>query len=164
MMLPRMTCAAYHPDAGYVYASGTGVYGLSTIGITTTAIISSSSIPPPIAVYLGCARCLPPPGARTSSSGGHQDNMTLCCSGRVAIVAVANAFYSVPCYLTRSGVGGVGLSNNVQSVTAMKIASFAQSSQVHPVIAVEILADANSISTRASSYSTSDENLMRPIT
>ena len=157
--LPRMTCAAYHPDAGYVYASGTGVYGLFTIGITTAI---SSSISPPIAVYLGCARCLPPPGARTSSSGGHQDNMTLCCSGRVAIVAVANTFYSVPCYLTRSGVGG-GVSSNVQSVTAMKIASFGQSSQVHPVIVVEILADANSLSTRAS-YSTSDESLMRPIT
>lgn len=157
MMLPRMTCAAYHPDAGYVYASGTGVYGLSTTGITTA--ISSSS-PPPTALYLGCARCLPPPGARTSSSGGHQNNMTLCCSGRVAIVAVANAFYSVPCYLTLSR-GGV--TNNVQSVTAIKIASFAQSSQVHPVMIVEILADANSLSTRAS-YSTPDENLMRPIT
>lgn len=156
MMLPRMTCAAYHPDAGYIYASGTGVYGMSTTGITTAI----PSIPPPIAVYLGCARCLPPPGARPSSSGGHQDNMTLCCSGRVAIVAVANAFYSVPCYLTRSE-GGV--TNNVQSVTAIKIASFAQSSQVHPVIVVEILADANSLSTRAS-YSTSEENLMRPIT
>ncbi len=48
------------------------------------------------ALYLGCARALPHPGARSSSAGGHQDT-TLCCHGRVAIVAVA--FYAVPCHL-----------------------------------------------------------------
>ena len=35
------------------------------------------------ALYLGCARALPHPGARISPTGGHQD-MALCCHGRVA--------------------------------------------------------------------------------
>lgn len=131
--LSRMSCAAYHPDAGYVYAAGTSVYGLSTTG--TTAVSSSS---PPTVLYLGCARSLPSPGARTSSAGGHQD-MTLCCTGRVAIVAVANAFYAVPGCLDLTRLGGVTNAAQFPNVTATRIASFAQSSQVHPVIVVEIL-------------------------
>ena len=27
--LPRMSCVSYHPNSGYVYAAGTGVFGLS---------------------------------------------------------------------------------------------------------------------------------------
>ena len=27
--LPRISCVSYHPNSGYVYAAGTGVFGLS---------------------------------------------------------------------------------------------------------------------------------------
>jgi hypothetical protein len=84
--------------------------------------------------------------------------MTLACTGRVAIVAVANSFYAVPAYLNVNAIksiaaAGVGSSpsssptsmippsvvSSLPNVTATKIASFAQSSQVHPVIALEIV-------------------------
>ena len=68
--------------------------------------------PPPMAIYLKTSHALPLPGVRTSSpsssssgggsSGGgssSKNSMTLACSGRVAIVAVTNAFYAVPSFL-----------------------------------------------------------------
>ncbi len=36
-----------------------------------------------MALYLGCARALPHPGAWTLSAGGHRDT-TLCCHGQIA--------------------------------------------------------------------------------
>jgi hypothetical protein len=218
--LPRMSCAVHHPETGYVYAAGTGVYGLpnsaalavmeglaismmnshaqqnyrheggdddeddyhnyshqqaqrrhhpppSSSGVhhptpySAPPTPSSSSIVkpmPPTALYLNCHHALPMPGVRCSSSGGHQ-NMTLACLGRVAIVAVANAFYAVPAYLNVNAIKSIAVTavgnsmsssstasviptqllSTLPNVSATKIASFAQSSQVHPVIAVEIV-------------------------
>ncbi|KAL3777866.1 hypothetical protein ACHAW5_003392 [Stephanodiscus triporus] len=166
--LPRMSCASYHPDAGYVYASGTGVYGLPIILPSSSpggrcrrrrpesSSSSSSSSRPPTILYLGCSRSLPRPGARASSAGGRQD-MTLCCSGRVAVVAVANEFFAVPSYLdvandaegrqSAATARPSSLSSSFPDVTAIRIASFARSSQMHPAIAVEIVAHAATTST-----------------
>jgi hypothetical protein len=33
ILLPRMNCATYHPNTGYVYASGTGVFSLSCTNV-----------------------------------------------------------------------------------------------------------------------------------
>ncbi len=211
IVLPRVSCAAYHPDSGYVGASGTGVFGLHHPEVVVPSYSSSHSngarhrratdAAVPFVLYLGCDRALPLPGPRTSSAGGHQD-MALCCSGRVAILAVANAFYGVPCCLCVDVEDAMYYATNAAArtpaarpltasrhasqqpsfptVSATRIASFAQSSQVHPVIAVEIVVAPSSTmtatatmtgdhysSSSSSSSSFSDVALskyMRPIT
>ncbi|KAL9179220.1 hypothetical protein ACHAXT_008510 [Thalassiosira profunda] len=125
--LPRMSCAAHHPEAGYVFASGRGVYGLpSTAARAVLAGMAAPSgderrggdafhstrqkypggksamPPPPTAVYRNCARSLPPPGVRGAPPAGGGSNgsaLALACRGRAAVVAVGSAFYGVPCCL-----------------------------------------------------------------
>lgn len=91
--------------------------------------------------------------------------MALACMGRVAIVAVANAFYAVPAYLNVNAIKSIAFGSTpssspsssviptpmlstVPNITATKIASFAQSSQVHPVIAVEIVTSPPPLATK----------------
>ena len=201
--LPRMSCVTYHPNTGYIYACGTGVYGLShqAVKAVLAAGISSSSstadiilTPPPTAVYLKCNHALPLPGVRGgggSSSSSRSQSMALTCSGRVTIVAVTNAFYAVPCFLDvnviksivcrSSSSGGVDddpsaraavTASSLPNVTATKIISFAQSSQVHPVIAMEVMTSASQsqpptvTTTNSSSSRPSDvlKSYLRPIT
>lgn len=202
--LPRMSCATYHPNTGYVYAAGTGIHGLAPTAVkavlagmmlhethpsggrgkhvpfhhlSNTSVSSSSqairqrqghktthSTPqPPVAVYLKCNNALPQPGVRCSSGGGSKNAMTLACSGRVAIVAVTNAFYAVPScldlnairsYCMEESYSGVSMGGAVPSslpnVVATKLMAFAQSSQVHPVIAMEVMASTDRSSTGTS--------------
>jgi len=213
--LPRMSCATYHVNSGYIYASGTGVYGLSNQAVKAVLAGMSSTISlgndggysrrqnnkasqastaqqqhPPMAIYLKCNHALPLPGVRCSSSssgssgsgsgGSNKNSMTLACSGRVAIVAVTNAFYAVPSYLDynviKSIVTGTSSTSvldeqqyqqtsnsSLPNVTATKLISFAQSSQVHPVIAMEVIT--NDL-TPPTSSSSSDlmKYYLRPIT
>ena len=250
--LPRMSCIAYHPCTGYVYAAGTGVYGLSnaavravlagmmagdtsnessvrggggggggsvgggpfhhsanasvssssmrrqqqhghssnTAGAAAAAAGSSQSLMPPTAIYHKCNHSLPLPGVRCSSGSSNTNSMALACGGRVAIVAVSNAFYAVPCCLdvgvlkchlsgSAAAVGGAGggfqcqptTTSSLPNVTASKILTFAQSSQVHPVIAMEVSMPSSSVSqlgavVHAGSSSTSDviAKYLRPTT
>ena len=60
---------------------------------------------------------LPSPGARSG-----QDALQVTCGGKVAVVAVGNSFYAVP----------------EDSQESVKLLSFAQSSQVHPVICLDV--------------------------
>ncbi|KAL7444662.1 hypothetical protein ACHAXM_009583 [Skeletonema potamos] len=137
--LPRMSCATYHPHTGFVYAAGTGV-------------------------------------------GGSKNAMTLACAGRVAIVAVTNTFYAVPAFLDVNVLRNqesMALSSqtsndaswiaSLPNVSATKLLSFAQSSQVHPVIAIEVLEDGSTASSSSlavageisSSSSSSSVDVMR---
>ena len=208
--LPRMSCATYHPHSSFVYAAGTGVYGLppqavkavlaglmtlsndassggrsggnssssSTYfrrghggqgvggGISAGGLSSSTMMKAPIALFLKCNHILPSPGVR----GGSNNAMTLACSGRVAIVAVANTFYAVPAFvdvnvlrnqesaLSLSAAATSSLMASLPSVSATKLLSFAQSSQVHPVIALEVLSsfDGSAASSAAAAGSTVD--------
>ena len=107
--------------------------------------IASLHVEAPSALFLKAANALPRPGARCSPT---RDSMTMACSGRVAIVAVSNSFYAVPACLdvgangdsTALSVNGVPQSMlaSVPDTVASKIVAFAQSSQVHPVIAIEL--------------------------
>jgi len=257
--LPRMSCATYHPNTGYVYASGTGVYGLPNMAVkavlagmmmannmtatmsstttndgisstttgggpfhhstnasvssshsmrqrhtnagsssnnahpNTTNTTSSSStthpiiIPAPTALYLKCSHALPLPGVRCSSTGGgSQNSMSLACGGRVAIVAVGNSFYAIPSFLDvglmiMSLVGAAGGYSDGQyqpvpstasaaavaslpNVTATKITTFAQSSQVHPVIAMEVMTSSSNLTPATSATNTNIIQHLRPIT
>jgi hypothetical protein len=232
--LPRMSCATYHPHTGFVYAAGTGVYGLppqavkavlagmmndtlplsgggrgggnnsssssttyyrrghgghqqqqqggAAFGNTAAGLLSSTTMmmmmKPPIALYLKCNHVLPPPGVR----GGSKNAMTLACAGRVAIVAVTNTFYAVPAFLDVNVLRNqesMALSSqtsndaswiaSLPNVSATKLLSFAQSSQVHPVIAIEVLEDGSTASSSSlavageisSSSSSSSVDVMR---
>ncbi|KAL3795905.1 hypothetical protein HJC23_002176 [Cyclotella cryptica] len=187
--LPRMSCATYHPNTGFVYASGMGVFSLSATNVkavlagmaakdsvsggrpgfagkqySSSASVSSRTrqqphahhattagrtvLPPPHALYLKAANSLPRPGARCSPTA---NSMTLACLGRVAIVAVSNSFYAVPACLDvgiasggeGSAISVTGASNSLlaglPTVAATKILAFAQSSQLHPVIAIDVM-------------------------
>ncbi|KAL7551985.1 hypothetical protein ACHAWF_015197 [Thalassiosira exigua] len=190
--IPRASCAAYHPDAGYVLAAGTGVRGLPapaaaavahallrTEGGSAATVAAAGGARarrggrapsaagggggdvderprPPTAIYRGLSRALPLPGARPSPGGG--GSLALACAGRCAVVAAGNAFYAVPCQLdVGGGVGGAGGAGGGGAAAAgaqrggtgsgagggagsgtAKILTFAQSSQVHPAIVVEV--------------------------
>ncbi|KAL7543620.1 hypothetical protein ACHAXR_012918, partial [Thalassiosira sp. AJA248-18] len=258
--LPRMSCVAYHPSTGFVYAAGTGVYGLPNVAVravlagmvaggtnegghylphsiaaaggggsgrggasvssshslrqqqrqragsvgsaihhhsnttTTTSTTTAQLLPsPPMALYLKSSHALPLPGVRCSSGSSNGNSMTLACSGRVAIVAVSNAFYAVPCCLdvgvlkshvagggASVGSGGegqqhlqqphsnLGGSSSLPNVSATKILTFAQSSQVHPVIAMEVMTSSSSSSSsgvnNTSSSTDTISRYLRPIT
>jgi len=156
----------------------------------------AASIHPPMALYLKCQNALPSPGVRCSSGGGSKNSMTLACSGRVAIVAVTNSFYAVPACLdlsvvgaiigkktttpsSSSGGGAVSLlgPNSVPSpsvhikknISATKLIAFAQSSQVHPVITLEVTSSVDrpvpaSSEVASSSFSLDLSRVLRPIT
>lgn len=103
---------------------------------------------------------LPPPGAR-----GGQDGLTITSNGHVAVVAVGNSVYAVPgvevdpskyhdhhhdstgtggggsrkAPTTMDGIGrGGSSSTNIVAPECVKVLTFGQSSQVHPVIIVDI--------------------------
>ena len=213
--LPRMSCATYHPHTGFVYAAGTGVFGLPSVavkavlaGMMTNESSSSSSLgvrrggggggassssstyyrrgggggggtgggvnptlsttsmmKPPISTYLKCSYILPPPGVR----GGSKNAMTLACSGRVAIVAVTNTFYAIPSFLDvnvlrnqESAVVNAALLSALPNVSATKLLSFAQSSQVHPVIVIECLSSSDDPALASSSADVM--RYLRPVT
>jgi hypothetical protein len=95
--------------------------------------------------------------------------MTVICCGRIAIVAVSNSFYAVPACLdvgsvkmTALSISGVpsNIASTLPNVEATKILAFGQSSQVHPVIAMEVMtsADCNASKTLNNEY------LLKPIT
>jgi len=104
--------------------------------------------------------------------------MTLACHGRVAIVAVSNAFYAVPCCLDVDAlkcrvVGGDGgdirnpaaAPSPPPNVAATRVLIFAQSSQVHPVIAMEVMSSDLPGATATRSAGASDvTRYLRPIT
>ena len=218
--LPRMSCATYHPHTGFVYAAGTGVFGLPPVavkavlaGMMTNESSSSSSssslgvrrggggsgassssstyyrrgggggtgggnpsimgstlsttsmMKPPISTYLKCSYILPPPGVR----GGSKNAMTLACSGRVAVVAVTNTFYAIPSFLDvnvlrnqESAVVNAALLSALPNVSATKLLSFAQSSQVHPVIVIECLSSSDDPALAPSSVDVM--RYLRPVT
>ena len=118
---------------------------MSTVRQRWRAVVRS-----PAAVYANADRALPHPGVRPATGPGSA--MALCCAGRVAVVAVSNSFYAVPAHLDLNagssmgvgefpGSGGPSLSElagGLPEVRAARVLSFAQSSQVHPVIALEV--------------------------
>lgn len=155
----------------------------------------AASIHPPMALYLKCQNVLPSPGVRCSSGGGSKNSMTLACSGRVAIVAVTNSFYAVPACLDLSVVGAIigkktttpslssgggavsllgpnsvpSSSVHIKNISATKLIAFAQSSQVHPVITLEVTSSVDRPMPSSSEVATSSSSLdlsrvLRPIT
>jgi hypothetical protein len=147
--LPRISCATFHPNSGFVYAAGRQIQSIpldqhlldssephtqrsaSRRQRTTSKVDFSGAV-------------LPTPGAR-----GGQDALQLTAKGRVAVVAVGNSIYAVPGTQVSEKddqVEPTSPTNNSSSSNAnlsttsdcVKVLSFAQSSQVHPVIVLDI--------------------------
>ncbi|KAL7467639.1 hypothetical protein ACHAXS_007880 [Conticribra weissflogii] len=145
----------------------------------------AASLHPPMALYLKCQNVLPSPGVRCSGGGGSKNSMTLACAGRVAIVAVTNSFYAVPAYLDLSVVGALSGKNATtpsspsggaisfmgpnavpsssvlnKNISATKLIAFAQSSQVHPVITLEVISSVDRPVPLSSEIATSSSSSM----
>jgi hypothetical protein len=140
--LPRVSCATYHARCGFVMAGGRRMYSIPPEAFLETTSSSKrqrarglSSSP-----QIDFSRIiLPSPGAR-----GGQDALLLTSGGKVAVVAVGNSVYAVA---GREGgtdkddptlVAAGGGSSNASPPECVRVVSFAQSSQVHPVIVLDI--------------------------
>lgn len=137
--LPRMSCAFYDADH-----SGQLVYGA---GRTVQTLAPEQWEPPKTAAAaarhsrrLAFAALLPAPGMR-----GGPDALVVTARGKVAVAAVGNAFFAVAGTeasetenATAASGGGGGGNSDARSSSALKILSFQQSSQVHPVIVIDL--------------------------
>lgn len=148
--LPRMSCAVYHRNCGIVYCAGrqlgqVAVPDTNTNNASSTsrtriprgsAVSSSHPVPPRIR-YSHAA--LPPPGARSGP-----DAMAISSNGSVVVVAVGNTFCAVSGNRNHP-VAQDGDDDNAKTTagesgntTTTKLVSFAQSSQVHPVLCLDV--------------------------
>lgn len=134
--LPRMSCAAFHPNCGFVYAAGWSVKSFfpePLEGDESARKRHSPSSRLSRRIVFG-QTSLPSPGSRSG-----QDAIEVICGGRVAVVAVGNSFFAVPgSEQTGNAEEGPSIQPKGDSKDVVKIISFAQSSQVHPVIVFDI--------------------------
>lgn len=132
--LPRMSCAVYHPHCGIVYAAGRKLGHVSVPEITTKRLSSRRQTPRIQYQHI----TLPAPGARSGP-----DAMAMNSSGNVLVVAVGNTFYSIQGSTHANNASEsddasvASLSSTNAAIT--KIMSFAQSSQVHPVLSLNVM-------------------------
>jgi hypothetical protein len=144
MTMPRMSCAAYYPTTGFVYAAGTSILSLpptvQAAIINTLSSGTSAYYHNPVVRYQA-ANVLPNP-VRSSPSA-----LSLVCEGRLAIVAVNNSFYAVSSlpqqhyqhHQQQQQQQQVKVSNSANvSSSCIKVLSLTQSSQVHPAIVTPI--------------------------
>jgi hypothetical protein len=160
--LPRMSCAVYHPHCGLVYAAGRKLGHVAIPTFTTNSTDSkrsrqsqqqSQQMAPKI--QFGHA-ILPAPGARSGP-----DAMAINQSGTVVVVAVGNSFTAITGIPTinlmnhpattammmagddtapnTSNLISSSVNNNSAMSTTTKLISFAQASQVHPVLCLDVL-------------------------
>jgi hypothetical protein len=152
--LPRISCATYHPNSGFVYAAGRQIQSIPL----DPQLLDNSDSPHMHAQRSASSRrqrstttgkvdfsgaLLPTPGAR-----GGQDSLQVIAKGRVAVVAVGNSVYAVPgtqvsetndqAEPTSPTNNNDNDSNSATTSDCVKVLSFAQSSQVHPVIVLDI--------------------------
>ena len=156
--LPRMSCAVYHPNCGVVYAAGRqlGQVALpdnmsSSMGAnhTTTrggrgrggTTNSQQQQPRPWKYRFG-RTTLPAPGARSGP-----DALDMSANGSVVVVAVGNSFVAVSGlrqspnaimddHSSSSNANDMNSGNGTSTTT--KLLSFQQSSQVHPVLCLDV--------------------------
>ncbi len=136
--LPRVSCATYHTRCGFVMAGGRRLYTIPPDAL----VEANSSTPskrrarssPPVDFS---TVVLPSPGAR-----GGQDALQVTSGGKVAVVAVGNSIYAV---VGREDiaddptlVAAGGGTSQTSPPSCIRVINFAQSSQVHPMIVLDI--------------------------
>lgn len=152
--LPRMSCAVYHPHCGIVFAAGRQLGQIAVPDLSTASAARGRHSTSSRSVHSGGESgnfrvrfahiTLPVPGARSGP-----DAMSICANGNVVVVAVGNTFVAVSGNrrnLMRPG--GFDDGDDVSTVatsatsgantTVSKLVSFAQSSQVHPVLCMDV--------------------------
>eukprot|EP00531_Pseudo-nitzschia_arenysensis_P017070 CAMPEP_0116120926 /NCGR_PEP_ID=MMETSP0329-20121206/3431_1 /TAXON_ID=697910 /ORGANISM="Pseudo-nitzschia arenysensis, Strain B593" /LENGTH=1440 /DNA_ID=CAMNT_0003614719 /DNA_START=72 /DNA_END=4394 /DNA_ORIENTATION=- len=148
----RVSCATYHERCGFVVCGGKRIFSVPicqfpdeggamsrmTGGSNTNSGKSHRNSQQTTVDFSGTV--LPPPGVR-----GGQDSMVVTSNGFVAVVAVGNAVYGVPGIevdVSSSSTPSVARDSNPGSMASSpahtKILSFGQSSQIHPVILVDV--------------------------
>jgi len=150
----RVSCATYHERCGFVVCGGKRIVsvpicqfpdsaGADVSGrgnMNTRAQHQRSHHPNTTIDFSGTI--LPPPGAR-----GGQNSLVVTSNGYVAVIAVGNCVYAVPgievdiSSSSTSGNSGMD-SNDMTGISSAprhaKVFSFGQSSQIHPVIIVDV--------------------------
>lgn len=140
--LPRVSSATYHTRTGFLLAGGRRLHTIPPDVFADQTQIGSgkrrarTSTLPPVDFS---AALLPAPGAR-----GGQDALQLVSGGKVAIVAVGNSVYAVAGQDAQTTAdkddttaSAANLAASSPPPESVKIISFAQSSQVHPVIILD---------------------------
>lgn len=122
--MPRVSCATYHSRCGFVMAGGRKIF---TIPPETFLESSSKRRASRLTPIDFSSVSLPSPGAR-----GGQDAMQITCGGKVVVVAAGNSVYAAAGRESDDAAAGA-------SQGSIKIITFAQSSQVHPMIVLDIL-------------------------
>eukprot|EP00797_Seminavis_robusta_P019815 Sro2_g001680.2 (1216) ;mRNA; r:222963-226610 len=150
--LPRMSCAVHHPHCGIVYAAGRQLGQVAVPDLSSNSSNASRSRPPRTPTTTGSSNnfrirfahvTLPAPGARSGP-----DAMAISGNGSVVVVAVGNVFVAVAgSRRTTAGFmeedGGAfstaaAAGNAPGNISTTKLISFAQSSQVHPVLCLDV--------------------------
>lgn len=134
--LPRMSCATYHPACGFVYCAGRTVANVAqeymegiTEDVKRRGGLSARSAKKVVFSHTS----LPAPGARSG-----QDALEITSGGKVAVLAVGNSFYAIAGTEVASDKDEAN-TTPIPTSESIKILSFAQSSQVHPIIVIDIL-------------------------
>ena len=117
--LPRMNSATYHPASGLVYTAG------KVLKSITQEIWKDEQWRRTHSVVFDAL--LPSPGSRSG-----QDAVTTTLHGKVAVVAASNAFYAV------AGRDAQDDDDDKGHEEPIKLLSFSQNSQVHPVLVVDV--------------------------
>ena len=127
--LPRISCATFHPMTGLVYGAGRSIHVLRSETWEEEVKRGSRYASSRSKRLVFGQNILPAPGVRTG-----QDAMELTANGKVLIAVVGNAFYAIVGQEAdeRQQGGTQVTSENI------KVLSFSQSSQVHPVIALDL--------------------------
>ncbi|KAG7369653.1 coatomer gamma subunit appendage platform subdomain containing protein [Nitzschia inconspicua] len=166
--LPRVSCATYHTKCGFVLCGGKRLLTIPpTLFLEDTSAGSSSTLARMVGggkqrrgrysiqrqlamatIVDFSATTLPPPGAR-----GGQDSLIITANGHVAIIAIGSTVFALPGLevdlkqIEEAGSsGGKGdslqhhrlLPPGTKAPECFKVMSFGQSSQIHPVIIIDI--------------------------
>lgn len=127
--LPRISCATFHPLTGLVYGAGRSIQLLGPetweeeVKRGSRYNLSRSK-----RLFFG-QNILPAPGVRTG-----QDAIELTANGKVLIAVVGNTFHAVVGQEADERQQG----GDQETSESIKVLSFSQSSQVHPVIALDL--------------------------
>ncbi|VEU33834.1 unnamed protein product [Pseudo-nitzschia multistriata] len=145
----RVSCATYHKKCGYVVCGGKRITTIPAWPYIEAAAAVSSSGKQQRQQHASQSNrhstttvdfsgtVLPPPGAR-----GGPSSLIVTANGHLAVVAVGNAVYAVPgieVETTSSGPASpTSASSTASAPECAKVFCFGQSSQIHPVILVDV--------------------------
>ena len=130
----RVSCATYHERCGFVVCAGKRIVSVpicqfpeSTDSNTSRSSASSKTL----TTVDFSGTILPPPGVR-----GGQNSLVVTANGMVAVAAVGNAVYAVPGI--EVDVSSADSFSNASAPSHTKLYSFGQSSQMHPLLVVDV--------------------------